>query len=59
MDKIEVINILDKMPNEISVGDLIAELHFKEKLDKGLKEIDKGKTIDHEEAKQRLSKWLK
>ena len=59
MNKIQLFNILDKMPDEISVGDLIAELHFKEKLDKGLKQIEEGKLLSHEEAKHRLSKWLK
>ena len=59
MNKAMLYDILDKMPDEISVGDFIAELHFKEKLDKGLKQIDEGKLVTHEEAKHRLSKWLK
>ena len=59
MNKTQLLDIIDKMPDEISVGDLIAEIHFKEKLDKGLRQIDEGKTLTHEEAKQRLSKWLK
>lgn len=59
MNKTKILDIIDKMPDEISVGDLIAEIHFKEKLEKGLEQINEGKTISHEEAKQRLSKWLK
>jgi len=59
MNKTKILDIIDKMPDEISVGDLIAEIHFKEKLERGLKQIDEGKTVSHEEAKQRLSKWLK
>jgi len=59
MNKAQILDIIKKMPDEISAGDLIAEIHFKEKLDKGLKQIDDGKTLSHAEAKQRLSKWLK
>ena len=59
MNKNQLIDIIEKMPEEISVGDLIAEIHFKEKLEKGLKQIDEGKTVTHKQARQRLSKWLK
>ncbi len=59
MNKSQLLDIIEKMPEEISVGDLIAEIHFKEKLEKGLNQINEGKTISHTEAKQRLSKWLK
>ena len=59
MNKNQLIDIIEKMPEEISVGDLIAEIHFKEKLEKGLKQIDEGKTVTHQQARQRLSKWLK
>ena len=59
MNKSQLLDIIEKMPEDISVGDLIAEIHFNEKLEKGLKQIEEGKTLSHLEAKQRLSKWLK
>ena len=59
MNKSQLLDIIEKMPEDISVGDLIAEIHFKEKLEKGLKQIEEGKTLSHQEARQRLSKWLK
>ncbi|MFW5759020.1 MAG: toxin-antitoxin system subunit antitoxin [Bacteroidota bacterium] len=30
-----------------------------EKVESGLKEIEEGKSISHEDVKKRLSKWLK
>lgn len=59
MNKNQLLDIIEKMPEEISVDELIAEIHFNEKLEKGLSQIDEGKTISHAEARQRLSKWLK
>lgn len=59
MNKTQLIEIIEMMPDEILVDDFIAELYFKEKLGKGLHEIEEGKLVDHEEVKNRLSKWLK
>jgi predicted transcriptional regulator len=35
------------------------ELYFKSHVDSGLKELDEGKGIPHEEVENRMSKWLK
>lgn len=36
----------------------MAELYFKLQVDAGLKELDEGKGIPHEEVEKRISKWL-
>ncbi len=38
--------------------ELLAELNFRQKVDEGLRQLDAGEGIDHEEAKRRLEKWL-
>lgn len=50
--------MIETMPDEITIDDIMAELYFKMQVDAGLKELDEGKGIPHEEAKERLSKWL-
>jgi len=35
------------------------KLYFLEKIDTGLKDIDSGNTLTHDEVKERLAKWLK
>lgn len=59
MKKKEVIEVIKKMPNSISVDDVIDELYFKQKVDKRLAELDRGRSIPHEEAKKRMKKWLR
>lgn len=39
--------------------DIMAEIYFKQKIDKSLKQIEKDKTVSHEEAKRRISKWIR
>ena len=41
--KEEVIKMIKQMPEEASVSDIMAELHFRQKVDSGLKELDDGK----------------
>lgn len=56
--KEEVIKIIEQMPEEASVADIMAELYFCQKIDSALKELDDGKGIPHREVKERLGKWL-
>jgi len=57
--KEQVIKMIEKLPDDAAVLDIMAELYFRQKVDQGLKELDEGKGINHQEAKNRLRKWLK
>jgi predicted transcriptional regulator len=56
--KQQVIEMIQSLPDEITVDDIMAELYFRMKVDAGLKELDEGKALSHEEVKDRLSRWL-
>ncbi len=56
--KEEVISLVRNLPEEVTVDDIMRELYFKIQVDKGLKELDEGKGIPHEEVEKRLSRWL-
>ena len=56
--KEEVIHIIQSLPDEVTVDDIMAELYFKLQVDAGLMELDNGKGIPHKEVEQRMSKWL-
>lgn len=57
--KEKVIRMIEGLPEDMTVSDIMAELYFRQNVDAGLKELDEGKGITHEEAKKRLSGWLK
>ena len=57
--KEKVIKMIEELPEDITVSDIMAELYFRQNVDKGLKELDEGKGISHEEAKKQLNRWLK
>lgn len=56
--KQQVMQIIQSLPEEVTVDDIMAELYFKLQVDTGLKELDEGKGIPHEEIEKRMSKWL-
>lgn len=56
--KEQVIRIIDRMPEQASIADIMAELYFCLKVNSGLSELDEGKGIPHEQVKEHLEKWL-
>lgn len=53
-----VIDMIQRLPDDVTVADIMSELYFRQKVDEGLRQLDAGEGVDHEEAKQRLSRWL-
>ena len=56
--KEQVIQMIQSLPEDITLDDIMAELYFKLQVDAGLKELDEGKGIPHEEVEKRMSQWL-
>ncbi len=54
-----VIEMIKQLPKEATVTDIMAELYFRQKVDQGLRQLDAGEGVDHDEAKRRLGKWLR
>jgi len=50
-------DVIDKLPNETSIDEIIHALYVKSKFDQGEQEIRDGLGIPHEDAVKRLQKW--
>jgi predicted transcriptional regulator len=57
--KTQIINTLDKLPHNLTIDQVIDQLIFIEKVQKGLDDSAKGKVNTKEQAKKKLAKWLK
>ena len=51
--------VIDSLPNDVSMDDIIHALYVNVKFSHGEKEIREGKGITQEDAKKKLEKWLK
>jgi predicted transcriptional regulator len=56
--KEEVRELLERLPDDTSIEDIQYHLYVRQKVHKGLQAAKDGRTVPHEEAVRRLSKWL-
>jgi len=55
--KEEVISLLHELPDDITLDEIMYHLYVKQKIIKGLKNIEDGNTYTHEEVKEMAKKW--
>ncbi|MGI9863113.1 hypothetical protein SDD30_17205 [Moorella naiadis] len=56
--KEEIIPMIHQMPEDARVEDIVAELYFRKKVDRGLQQLKAGQVLTHDQARERLKKWL-
>ena len=56
--KDEVRKILDRIPDEASFEDIQYHIYVREKIERGLQDVEKGRVLSQEEVERRMSKWL-
>jgi len=57
MKREKVIEAVNDMPQEFELELLMEKLIFVEKVEKGLKQLEEGKTVLHAEVKEMTKKW--
>ncbi len=57
MKKEKVIEAVTELPQEFELDVLLEKLIFIDKVEKGLEQIQLGKTKTHEEVKEIVKKW--
>jgi hypothetical protein len=50
--------VLDSLPDDSTLDDVMHALYIKAKFERGETEIREGKGLSDEEARQRLRKWV-
>ena len=51
--------VIDALPDEATMDDIIQALYVREKYERGLREVREGRGIPHDEVKQQMQKWSK
>ncbi len=51
--------VIDSLPDDAAMDDIIRALYINLKFSRGEREIREGKGVTHREAGKRLEKWLK
>ncbi len=58
MNKHEVLEILDRLPDQIDPEQLMDELYLKAKLDRAESSVARDEVVSHEEVVQRSRQWF-
>ena len=59
MRKKAIIQVLNDLPSEVKLDDVIERLIVLEKIEVGLTDIKEGRIIDHNLVKKQIKKWSK
>ncbi len=57
--KEKMLQAVQELPDDASVEDAMERLLLLSKIERGIKQADRGKTISHQSVKDRMAKWLK
>jgi predicted transcriptional regulator len=57
--KAEVLKMIGGMPENASLDEIIYEIYFRQRVDRGLRELARGQTVSHDEVERSVSRWLK
>jgi len=56
--KNSVIDFIKNLPDDLTVEEIAYKLYLDERINKTQKQMKEGNYLTHEEAKERLKKWL-
>ena len=56
--KDEVISLIKKLPDDISLDEIMYYLYVKQQISEGLQDIEKGKVHSLEEIKEMSKQWI-
>jgi hypothetical protein len=58
MKKSTILESISKLPDEVTIDEIVESLIIIEKIEKGRKEVQAGKVNTEEQAEAKLKKWL-
>jgi predicted transcriptional regulator len=53
------LELVERLDEDVTYDDIMYELYAIQKIERGLRDAEEGRTMSHNEAKDRLSQWLK
>jgi predicted transcriptional regulator len=54
--KTEALEMIKKLPDDVTTGAIMEQLLFKQQVEKGLQDMAEGRVLTHEELKVRIAR---
>ena len=58
-EKNEVLELIRRLPDNVTTSEIMEEIYFKQQVDKGLRDVAEGRVLSHTELKGKIAKWRK
>ena len=55
--KSEAIHLIEKLPDDYSMDEIMGELYFKQQVKQGLRDVEEGRVYSHEQIKNMVIQW--
>ena len=52
------LKLVKRLADDVTFEDIMYELHVLKKIERGQKDAEGGRTLTHDETKERLDQWL-
>jgi len=56
--KDEVRKLLEQLPSDASYEDIQYHIYVREKIERGLRDVEERRVLSQEEVERRMSKWI-
>ena len=57
--KQEALKLIERLPDDASLEDIMYELYFRQRVDRGLRELEESETVPHDEVERSVVTWLR
>lgn len=58
-EKQAALEVIEALPEDASLEEIMYGLYVRERIERGLKDIDEGKTVSHDEVRRSVTEWLR
>ena len=55
--KEQMVEIIENQPEDSSFDEILRELAFARMIDRGLEDVEQGRTVSHEEVRREVESW--
>lgn len=52
------LRLIERLDENVSFEEIMYELHILQKIKQGVRDVEEGNTVSHEQVKEKLKKWL-
>ena len=56
--KEKVVDLVRDLPDDASIENAMEQLLFLAKIERGVRQADAGRTIPHDQVRERMTQWL-